>query len=119
MRILFDEGTPRQLRACLRPHMVVTLDAASWKGLKNGALLDQAERHDFDILITVEKNLQFHQNLKKRRIAIIVLDHGKWPDVKVSVPRILDAINAAKPGTYTIVECFVSFGTSITEESGE
>ena len=105
MRILFDEGVPRQLRQLLRPHMVLTSDATGWKGLKNGALLDAAEKHDFDILITNEKNLQYQQSLKKRRIAIIVLDRSKWPDVKLTVAKILDAINDAKPGSYTIVEC--------------
>ena len=106
MRILFDHDTPRGLRAFLRPHMVVTARAAGWEKLSNGLLLDAAEEHDFDILITTDKNLHHQQNLKKRRIAIIVLDHGKWPDVKLSVPKILDAIKEVKPGTYTVVEWF-------------
>ena len=105
MRILFDEGVPRQLRFLLRPHMVITTDAAGWKGLKNGVLLDVAEKHDFDLLITNEKNLPYQQNLKTRRIAILVLDHSKWPDLKFAVPKILRAIENAQPGSYTMVDC--------------
>jgi hypothetical protein len=43
-----------------------------------------------------------------RRIAIVILSRGNWPDVRMNVPEILDAINAAKAGTCTLV----SFETS-------
>ena len=104
MRILFDHDVPRPLRTFLRPHVVVTAAVAGWENLTNGLLLDAAEKNDFDILITTDKNMQHQQNLKERRIAIIVLSHGKWPDVKMSVPKLLDAITGAKPGSCVIVE---------------
>lgn len=86
MRILFDHGTPRPL--------------------KNGLLLEAAEKNDFDILITTDKDMRFQQNLRLRRIGIIVLENGKWPDVKMFVPKILEAINEAKAGVSIVVACF-------------
>ena len=43
-----------------------------WAALKNGALLDQAQA-EFDVLLTVDQNIQFQQNLQGRSIAIVVL----------------------------------------------
>jgi uncharacterized OsmC-like protein len=106
MRILFDHGTPRPLRAFLRPHVVVTAAAVGCESLKNGLLLEAAEKNAFDILITTDKNMRFQQNLRLRRIGIIVLENGKWPDVKIFVPKILEAINEAKPGVCIVVACF-------------
>lgn len=44
-----------------------------WAGIKNGILLALAA-DAFDVLITVDKNMQFQQNLATLPIAVIVLD---------------------------------------------
>jgi hypothetical protein len=74
-----------------------------------------AEEHDFDILVTGDKKMRFQQNLRHRKIAILVLSHSKWPEVKLSVPKILDAVQNAKSGACIFVECVMSFGASIEE----
>ncbi|HET9363830.1 MAG TPA: hypothetical protein VFP71_02470 [Candidatus Angelobacter sp.] len=43
-------------------------------------------------------------NLQARKIAIVVMGNGQWPVLKAQVQLVVDAINAAKPGTYTLVE---------------
>jgi len=35
-----------------------------WEALKNGALLDQAQSNGFDVMITVDQNVRFQQNLR-------------------------------------------------------
>jgi hypothetical protein len=45
-------------------------------GLKNGELLRRAEEQ-FDLFITAGKNIRFQQNLKERRIAILVLPSNR------------------------------------------
>ena len=79
--------------------------------------MDAAEEAGFDILLTADKGFQYQQNLTHRRIAIVILSRGNWPDVKMSIPKILDAINAAKGGACTLVECLMSFGTFIEEDA--
>jgi len=59
VRILFDQGTPVPLREALSPHEVVTAYERSWSSLENGALLDAAERDDFDMFVTTDKNLRY------------------------------------------------------------
>jgi len=44
MRVLFDQGTPDPLRQSLLGHEVATAYERGWSSLKNGELLDVAER---------------------------------------------------------------------------
>ena len=37
--------------------------------------------------------------------------------MKMNIPRILDALKDAKPGTCTLVECLMSFGTFLQEDT--
>jgi predicted nuclease of predicted toxin-antitoxin system len=108
MRILFDHNTPGPLRDSLRNYTVATTAERGWDRLTNGKLLDAAEEAGFEILLTADKGFQHQQNLTHRRIAIVILSRGNWPDVKMSIPEILDAVEAAKGGTCTLVECLMS-----------
>jgi len=51
-----------------------------------------------------DKNIRYQQNLAGRVIAIVVLGNSRWPLVQRHVDRVVAAIDAAKPGTYTEVE---------------
>jgi predicted nuclease of predicted toxin-antitoxin system len=110
MRILFDHDVPRPLRYCLPSpeHTVETAAEKGWHRLKNSTLLDAAEANGFDLFITADKGFIHQQSLKRRRIKIVVLTLGNWPDVKLSVPRILEGIGNAQPGACTVVECVSS-----------
>jgi hypothetical protein len=74
MRVLTDECAPSALRhaLALRGHNCRTVQEEGWSGKKNGELLDLAE-DEFDVLITVDTNLRYQQNLKGRKIAIVLL----------------------------------------------
>jgi predicted nuclease of predicted toxin-antitoxin system len=73
MRLLLDESVPSRLRRSLTDHSVRTVVEAGWSGIKNGKLLALAAT-EFDAFITVDKNLQFQQNLEKLPIAVVVID---------------------------------------------
>lgn len=73
MRLLLDESVPATLRHYLPGHSVKTVSEKGWVGMKNGALLSHASK-EFDALITVDKNLQYQQNLKTLPLAVVVLD---------------------------------------------
>ena len=60
--------------------------------------------------MTADKGFQHQQNLTDRRIAIVVLSRGNWPDVKVSIPNVLEALRDIKPGTCLLVECLTGSG---------
>jgi hypothetical protein len=73
MLILFDHGTPRSVARWLQDHTVVEAMARGWDQLSNGELLKAAEEAGFDVLLTTDKNIRYQQNLKGRRLAIVVL----------------------------------------------
>jgi len=104
MRILFDQGTPVPIRRRLKGHSVRTTREQGWSTLTNGDLLRAAEEAGFDLLLTTDKNMRHQQNLMGRRIAVVVLGNGLWPFVEPMLPRVIAAVNAAGPGSYTEVE---------------
>jgi hypothetical protein len=104
MQILFDQGTPVPIRKFLMGHEVETASQRGWETLKNGELLNVAEGAGFEILITPDKNIRYQQNLAGRKIAIIVLGNPQWPVLRKHVDRVLAAVDAAKPGSYSEVE---------------
>ena len=104
MRILFDNGVPAPLRYALEGHVVVEAIERGWDRLLNGDLISPAEADGFDVLLTTDKNIRYQQNLRGRRIAFVVLGNQQWPVLQQYVQRILAAVNAAVPGSYTEVE---------------
>jgi hypothetical protein len=67
-------------------------------------LLDAAEAAGFELLVTTDKNFPHQQNLQARKIAIVVIGNAQWPALKPHIQRVIDAITAAKPASYTLVE---------------
>jgi hypothetical protein len=104
MLILFDHGTPRSISRWLPGHTVVEAVARGWDTLANGELLTAAEEAGFDLLLSTDKNIQYQQNLKGRRIAIVILGNSQRPAVHRYIDRVVAAVNAAMPGSYTEVE---------------
>lgn len=104
MLVLFDHSTPAPLRYALKAHTVVEAVERGWEGLANGALLQEAEAAGFEVFITADKNIRYQQNLTRRRIAILVLENAQWPILRKHVGRVVAAVNAATPGSYTEVQ---------------
>ena len=104
MLILFDHVTPTGIAQSLGGHTVTKAKDLGWDTLTNGDLLAEAERAGFDVLLTADKNMRHQQNLKGRRIALVVLSTPQWPTVRLHIERIAAAVNAATPGSYAEVE---------------
>ena len=104
MRVLFDQGTPEPLRRSLTEHEVATAFECGWSKLKNGELLDAAEKEGFAVLVTTDSNLKYQQNLTSRRLAIVVLTSPSWPRIQRVIGSVVRAIERASGGSYTEVE---------------
>jgi hypothetical protein len=104
MLVLPDNGAPRGLARLLEGHSVEEARVRGWEELANGELLDVAEQAGFEVLVTTDKNIRYQQNLKTRKIALVVLQHSQWPMVKLVVDKVIGAVNAAHPGSYVEVE---------------
>lgn len=104
MLVLFDQGTPVPLRRYLAPHTVSTVFEKGWSTMQNGELLRTAEGEGFEVLVSTDQNLKHQQNLRERRLAIIVLMTTSWPRIERKVDRVIAALNLVKPGEYIEVE---------------
>ena len=74
MRVLLDECVPRALRNEIPGHEVKTVAEVGWAGVKNGELLELAVQ-EFDLLLTVDRNLEYQQSFAGLTLAVIVV-HG-------------------------------------------
>jgi len=72
--------------------------------LKHGELLGRAEEAGFDVFVTTDKNIRHQQNLRGRKIAIVVLGNPLWPILRLHADLVASAVNAATPGSYTEVD---------------
>ena len=100
MLILFDHVTPSGIARFLPGHTVVKAKDRGWDTLTNGDVLVEAERAGSDVLLTADKNMRYQQNLKGRRMALVVLSTPQWPVVRLHLGRIAAAVNAVTPGSY-------------------
>jgi len=104
MRVLLDECVPRSLRRELPDHEVSTVAEAGWAGVKNGELLKLAAQA-FDAVVTVDRNLQYQQNLAGLELAVVIV-HALSNDASVLrplMPAVREALARATPGKVTHV----------------
>ncbi len=104
MKILLDENIPHDLRPHLRHHETFTAAYLGWAGLKNGQLLDAAEKDGFEVMLTGDLSLTYQQNMAGRQIAIVSLSAINWPVIELHVSRIIKAVDDAKPGSFSRVD---------------
>ena len=99
MKLLLDECIDRRLAKDLVGHDVKTVPQMGWAGIKNGELLTLAEQ-DFDVFITVDRNLSFQQNLPKFDIAVLVLHatSNRLADLRPLVPKIISTLPTLRKG---------------------
>ncbi len=104
VRVLIDECLPRQLKRLLADvHATKTVPECGWAGLKNGALLKQADSH-FEVLITADRAIHHQQNFSDLRIEIIVLPANRLRDVIAAVPALLQSLERFEAGQHVMME---------------
>lgn len=98
MRILLDENLPRKLAAHLIGHECRTVVQCGWSGKKNGELLALADSL-FDVLLTLDKNLPYQQNLNTKGIAVLIVRarSNRIQDLLPIMPECLAALAGIEP----------------------
>jgi hypothetical protein len=87
-------------------HDVSTADEMGWSELENGELLRAAEVAGFAVMVTGDKNISSQQNLRDVELALVVLSTNNWNVLKHNPRPVVEAVDAAKPGSLQ----FVKFG---------
>ena len=100
MNILLDHCIPRPFRRELTGHALTTAREMGWEALKNGKLLEAAQAAGFEVLLTVDQNLRYQQNLQGFTIAVVVLIAGgiTVEDLRPLVPAVEKTLLRLQPG---------------------
>ena len=93
------------LRKYLGDHDARTVPDCGWASKDNGELLALAAP-DFDVFVTVDRNLTFQQNLGDLEIAVIVLvaQGNRLVDLQPLVPGLLRTISTIERGQVARVD---------------
>ncbi len=105
MKILLDECVTRKLKICLLDFDVQTVTDVGFSGFKNGKLLAAAEQQGFDILLTIDKNIDCQQNIQKFNLTLVVFNVVKsnLKYLEALVPEFLSQLSSFQKGqTYFI-----------------
>jgi hypothetical protein len=94
----------RRLAKDIEGHEVVTVPQAGWAGIQNGELLRRAQKQ-FDVFVTVDRNLSFQQHLAQFSIAVIILQSStnRLKDLQPLVPQLQRIVRTAPRGQVTWV----------------
>jgi predicted nuclease of predicted toxin-antitoxin system len=95
MKILLDENIPAKVKFEFgEGYDVFTVRDMNWLGRKNGELLGLAAFNDFEVFITLDKNLKNQQNLNKVELTIILLlaKDNKHQTLQLFIKKIKDLL---------------------------
>ncbi len=100
MRILIDECIDERLRTAFSRHDCQTARYAGFAGYGNGELLSAAEAAGFEVLVTVDRGLEYEQNLRGRKISIVLLREksNRLKDLLPHIPAVLVCLSSIKTG---------------------
>lgn len=100
MRILIDECVDQRLRNYFPGRECQTAQHAGFGGLKNGDLLRAGEAAEFDVLLTVDRGMEYQQDLYRRNIVVMII-HAKsnrLKDLFPHIPACLHRLESIQPG---------------------
>ena len=79
-------------------------DKLGWQRLANGALLDAAEKAEFDVLVTCDQNVRYQQNFTDRKLAVVILSTNHWPTLRPVAARIASVVDFMQRGQVSRVD---------------
>jgi len=104
MRLLLDECVDWRLLRDLPEHEVKTLKQAGWEKTEDGVLLRLAALQ-FDVFVTVDKDLPHQQNVSTYQMAVIILRARttRLPDLRALLPLLRSALERPRSGEFQIL----------------
>ena len=98
--MLLDENIDQALKELFDDDFeVVTITEQNWQGKKNGELLRLTAK-EFDVFVTMDKNLEYQQNLGVLDLAVVVIraHSNEFAVVSKLMPGVNQAVRSAEVG---------------------
>jgi hypothetical protein len=99
VKVLVDECVPLKFVRLLHHHEFTPAKAKGWGSYSNGKLLALAEG-SFEVFLSCDRNVEYQQNLKNRKIAIVALSTNQWPTLRRHVALVQAALDEIEPNAY-------------------
>jgi len=106
MKILLDECVTKKLKKHFSLHQVFTVANMNWLGMKNGNLMRNAINEGFDIILTIDKNLQFQNNMIEYNISIVIFhcENSKIETLIQFIPEFENQLTSFEKGKVYKIE---------------
>jgi hypothetical protein len=109
MKLLLDECLPRKFRSYFPEHDCRTVPDEGLAGKKNGELLQLAEKAGFQVFLTLDRGIEYQQNLRPRTIAVVII-RSKSSRLAELLPqvtdllRLLESIEPGQPAKVSLIK---------------
>ena len=106
MKILLDECVTKRIRPYLQKHEVFTVTEKGWNGLFNGKLMTKCVEDGIDILLTIDKNILFQQNISKYNLCVVIFDSidSKVSSLITFLPSFEHMLGSIEKGRLYLIE---------------
>jgi hypothetical protein len=103
-RAAANQCVDRRFAHDLVGHEVTTVPRRGWAGIKNGYLLALAEK-EFDTFITVDRKLASQEDLRKFRIAVLLIRArtNRLEHIRPLAGELLEKLPGASGGVLTVI----------------
>jgi hypothetical protein len=104
LRALLDEQVPVELAEAIVQadprHEVRTVADEGWKGVRNGVLLQRMQEAGFGALVTVDRRMEYQQNIPRSGLGLVVLHafRARIQELGPLAPAIAAALDTVQPG---------------------
>src|SRR5271165_2976067 len=100
MKVLLNECVPRKFKDSLSGHDCSTVPDEGLAGKKNGELLALAESAGFQVFLTLDRSIEYQQNLDPRTIAVVIIrtKSSQLAELLWHVPDLVRALESIEPG---------------------
>jgi hypothetical protein len=83
-RILADKNVPRPLVRLLKAFDIKAAAEPGWDTLRNGKLMEAAERDGFEVLLTGDQTIADENATTGRKIGLVLMSDNHWPIVRAA-----------------------------------
>ena len=102
MKIVLDHCLPKRLKQLFPSHEVKTVRDMGWAEYKNGKLLAAAGA-EFDVFLTIDKNIKYQQNLDTLPVSIVMIlaTNNRYETLALCVSEIERVLLNLKPNVFS------------------
>ena len=100
MKIIIDECLPKRLIHFFSEHEVWTVPQIGLNGAKDGVLLDELDKRNIDLFITIDGNIEYQQAFLGRTFGTIIIRSvsNRFEDLSSLKEELVHCVDVIKNG---------------------